>query len=69
MVFLELQRDSRITRGTAVDLGSTNGSFLNGSRINGSLALRDGDVLTIGRTKMTFRLLPAKTGSRPGSGR
>lgn len=56
-------------QGTAVDLGSTNGSFLNGSRINGSLALRDGDVLTIGRTKMTFRLLPLKTGSRPGSGR
>lgn len=55
--------------GVAVDLGSTNGSFLNGSRINGSLALRDGDVLTIGRTKMTFRLLPAKTSARPGSGR
>ncbi|MBQ1443132.1 MAG: DUF3662 and FHA domain-containing protein [Renibacterium sp.] len=64
---LEIRLDDG--QGTAVDLGSTNGSFLNGSRINGSLALRDGDVLTIGRTKMTFRLLPAKTGSRPGSGR
>ncbi|MBZ5869663.1 FHA domain-containing protein, partial [Escherichia coli] len=34
---LEIRLDDG--QGTAVDLGSTNGSFLNGSRINGSLAL------------------------------
>ncbi|WP_427015913.1 FhaA domain-containing protein [Pseudarthrobacter sp. P1] len=49
---------------TAVDLGSTNGSFLDGSRINGSARLADGSTLSIGRTKITFRVLPARQGGR-----
>lgn len=49
-------------RATAVDLGSTNGSFVNGSRVNGSTELGDGSVISIGRTKMTFRWLPNRGG-------
>ncbi|WP_394940348.1 FhaA domain-containing protein [Psychromicrobium sp. YIM B11713] len=49
-------------RATAVDLGSTNGSFVNGSRVNGSLELSDGAMISIGRTRMTFRWLPVKGG-------
>ncbi|NYE95863.1 hypothetical protein FHU41_002113 [Psychromicrobium silvestre] len=54
-------------RATAVDLGSTNGSFVNGNRVNGSTELSDGSVISIGRTKMTFRLLPVKN-NRSGRG-
>ncbi|WP_041684797.1 FhaA domain-containing protein [Renibacterium salmoninarum] len=64
---LEIRLDQG--NGTAVDLGSTNGSFLNGSRINGSSRLSDGDVLTIGRTKMTFRQLPGRRNPAAGSER
>ncbi|AJT42175.1 FhaA domain-containing protein [Psychromicrobium lacuslunae] len=49
-------------RATAVDLGSTNGSFVNGSRVNGSTELNDGSVISIGRTKMIFRWLPSRAG-------
>jgi len=37
----------------AVDLGSTNGSYVDGERVNGS-------VITMGRTRITFRLLTPK---------
>lgn len=37
------------------DLGSTNGTYLNGEQI-GSEELRSGDRITIGRTHLTFRL-------------
>jgi hypothetical protein len=47
---------------TAVDLGSTNGSFVNGQRIHGQEDLTDGTVITMGRTRITFRLLPARGG-------
>ncbi|GAB4100496.1 DUF3662 and FHA domain-containing protein [Sinomonas halotolerans] len=46
----------------AVDLGSTNGSYVNGQRVSGSAELRDGSVVTMGRTKIVFRLLPAPRG-------
>lgn len=49
---------------TAVDLGSTNGSFINGRRIRGSAALHDGDSISMGRSKITFRVLPARIGGR-----
>ena len=55
-----------ITRGrtvTAVDLGSTNGFSVNHRRVDGSTVLRDGDEVTLGRVTMTFRMLPARTGS------
>jgi hypothetical protein len=46
----------------AVDLGSTNGSYVNGQRVSGSAELRDGSTISIGRTKIVFRLLPAPRG-------
>lgn len=49
----------------AVDLGSTNGSYVNGHKIVGSSELADGSTITMGRTKIIFRLLPAKPGGRP----
>ncbi len=36
------------------DLGSTNGTFVNGERIT-STHLEDGDRITVGRTSITFR--------------
>ncbi len=44
----------------AVDLGSTNGSYVNGHKVNGSVELTDGSTITMGRTKIIFRLLPPK---------
>ena len=56
----------RTTRGVteAVDLGSTNGSYVNGHKVAGSVELTDGSTITMGRTKIVFRLLPASTGGR-----
>lgn len=48
--------------GTAVDLGSTNGSYVDGHRIQGSAELHDGSSITMGRTQITFRILPARGG-------
>jgi hypothetical protein len=49
----------------AIDLGSTNGSYVNGQKIVGSSELADGATITMGRTKIIFRLLPATPGGRP----
>ena len=49
---------------TAVDLGSTNGSYVDGRRVQGTAALTDGSTITIGRTTITFRILPARPGGR-----
>jgi len=49
----------------AIDLGSTNGSYVNGHKVVGSSELSDGATITMGRTKIIFRLLPASTGGRP----
>jgi len=38
------------------DLGSTNGTFLNGSQIHSRVTLRDGDQIRIGRTVLGFFL-------------
>src|SRR5438105_7633178 len=38
------------------DLGSSNGTFLNGKRIFGPTNLKDGDEVVIGTSKMEFRL-------------
>ena len=56
----------RTGQGTAqaVDLGSTNGSYINGHKIVGSSELTDGSTITMGRTKIIFRLLPATQGGR-----
>jgi len=36
------------------DLGSTNGTFLNGERVLGSVQLRDGDQIAVGEVTFTF---------------
>ncbi|CAH0278939.1 Oxoglutarate dehydrogenase inhibitor [Arthrobacter sp. Bi83] len=60
---LEIQTAGGTT--TAVDLGSTNGSYVNGHKVAGSMELTDGSTITMGRTKIIFRLLPANAGGRP----
>ncbi|MGO4384331.1 FhaA domain-containing protein [Specibacter sp. RAF43] len=49
---------------TAVDLGSTNGSYVDGHRVQGSAPLTDGTTITMGRTEIIFRILPARNGGR-----
>jgi hypothetical protein len=41
-----------------VDLGSLNGTLVNGEQVTGSRDLRDGDVVTIGTTNLIFSLSP-----------
>jgi pSer/pThr/pTyr-binding forkhead associated (FHA) protein len=42
-------------RGFAVaDLGSTNGTKVNGLRIDGERTLSDGDIITVGGTHLRF---------------
>jgi len=36
------------------DLKSTNGTFVNGERLDGSRPLRDGDLIAIGQTQLTY---------------
>src|SRR5207248_9300980 len=45
------------------DLGSSNGTFLNGKRIFGPSKLKDGDEVVIGTSKMEFRM--GKGGAKP----
>jgi len=47
-----IRRDGR--RVFLDDLGSTNGTFLNGERVLGSVQLRDGDEISIGEIVFTF---------------
>ena len=37
-----------------VDLGSTNGTMVNGTRIHGETALSDGDIISFGSTYVRF---------------
>ena len=46
----------------AVDLGSTNGSYVDGERVQGRAELVNGSVITMGRTRLVFRLLLPKEG-------
>lgn len=48
-------------RVTAVDLGSTNGFYVNGQKAGNTIDLHHGDILTAGRTTITFRLAPDST--------
>jgi len=57
---LEIRTTNGVT--SAVDMGSTNGSYVNGQRVVGSTELTDGSTITMGRTKIIFRLLPAGPG-------
>jgi len=58
-----------VTTGQAVleDLGSKNGTFLNGHRLEGSAALAGGDEITIGRTVLVFSAAPPPGTTRSGS--
>jgi transcriptional regulator with AAA-type ATPase domain len=59
-------RLERLTTGgfVAQDLGSTNGSWLNGHRLGHPVELQDGDVLETGRTLFLYRAgLPAGHGA------
>jgi hypothetical protein len=51
------------SRGQVTDLGSTNGSKLNGERVNRA-ALAPDSVIQIGRTTIVFRLLPEASDDR-----
>lgn len=51
---LELRVDG--TSMTATDLGSTNGTFVNGERITTPTGLPDGATIRIGRTRLTVIL-------------
>lgn len=57
---VEIVRDGSHT--WAVDLGSTNGSYVNGQRIQGREELFDGSIVAMGRTRITYRLVPQRTG-------
>ncbi|RZU63187.1 FhaA domain-containing protein [Zhihengliuella halotolerans] len=48
----------------AVDLGSTNGSYVNGQKVDGRAELFDGSIISMGRTRITFRMLPQRTGGQ-----
>jgi hypothetical protein len=52
------RRHACITRGpggySIEDLGSTNGTFVNGIRITGPQALRDGDIIGLGQVIVAF---------------
>src|SRR5256886_9256497 len=55
------------------DLGSTNGTFVNGARISGDVVLADGDVIGLGRNgpAVEFHILPgeAVVDTVPGAAR
>lgn len=40
------------------DLGSSNGTLVNGTRIDGVTPLKDGDLVELGRSLLLFRVLP-----------
>ena len=50
-----------VTNGQAVieDFGSKNGTFVAGTRIEGTRELVDGDEIRVGPVLMTFRVAPA----------
>ena len=47
-----------------IDMGSRNGSFVNGSRVTVPQALKDGDSIAIGKHGLTFRYVGTDPGSR-----
>jgi predicted component of type VI protein secretion system len=55
--------------GAAVeDLGSTNGTFVNGERITGLVMLADGDVVRFGNTEWQLRAAAGTAAAAPGIG-
>lgn len=61
----------RLTRGaggfTVEDLGSTNGTFVNGQRLTGARPLRPGDMIGLGETvTLAYEMSAAPTLAEPG---
>src|SRR5437763_9656096 len=52
---------------TVEDLGSTNGTFVNGSRISVPQTLKQGDTIMLGGSTLVVRELPAPAASGPSS--
>jgi hypothetical protein len=65
---LRVGAGDRGTTVTAVDLGSTNGMLVNGSKVDRA-DLGDGDTVKIGTTTMTVRFLAPDGGRRKGGAR
>jgi predicted component of type VI protein secretion system len=52
---------------TIEDLGSTNGTFVNGSRISVPQTLKQGDTIMLGASTLVVRELPAPAAADPSS--
>ena len=63
------RRHARITiaagRATIEDLGSKNGTFVGDQRVDGSRAIGDGDIITVGSVKLTVRRFRCRVRPRP----
>ena len=56
------------SQATLEDLGSKNGTYLRGRRLDSPAPLSDGDEILLGRVRMTFRVLPpASTRTEAGN--
>jgi len=55
-------------RATLEDLGSKNGTSLNGERVSGPRELRDGDAVRLGEVQLLFRSLPFDGSTAPERG-
>ncbi|MBV8371971.1 MAG: FHA domain-containing protein, partial [Candidatus Eremiobacteraeota bacterium] len=51
---------------TVRDLGSTNGTFVNGERVE-ARTLRDGDELRFGNTRMQFEIDKGSSAAKSGT--
>lgn len=60
----------RISAGVAVleDLGSKNGTFVNGERATAAVRLWDGDQISIGSVRLRFRILSAQPSTETTAG-
>src|SRR5262245_51233992 len=57
--------DARAGRFVLRDLGSLNGTYINGQRVAGEQGLRNGDEISLGNTRLVF-LDPNEVASAPG---
>jgi DNA-binding winged helix-turn-helix (wHTH) protein len=55
------------TRATLEDLGSKNGTFCSGRRLDVPTPLADGDMIFVGRVPMTFRIVPPEGSTATGA--
>lgn len=56
--------EQRQGRYVVVDLGSTNGTYVDGRKVAGEVAVGDGSVISLGKTKVVFRLINQKSGGQ-----